>query len=162
MNPPSWYPQGRASNPKVNALDSVALRLLLRFVVDFFFWTFPFLSLLHTSLRLALFRSFSFPLLASIASFSCSRSRARWGISSGHERDVTAINPADTALARVSGAWGRLPHFLLLLLSFSFPFPHLLLFFFFFCFFFLSFFCFFSFFFFLCSFDLTTSASRTE
>lgn len=109
INPPSWYPQGRASNPKVNALDSTSTALrLLHLVVDFFFWTFPASpqTLLATCLLLSpfLFSFFYyyFYFCRSLASrFSRSRLRVRWRISSGHERDVTAINPADTALARV-------------------------------------------------------------
>lgn len=145
INPPSWYPQGRASNPKVNALDSTTTALrLLHLVVDFFFWTFPaspnpFLP--HASFFLLFcFRFFlNFYFCRSLASrFSRSRLRVRWRISSGHERDVTAINPADTALARVGWASGHLPHFLPLLLSPSLPSSSSI------------------------PFDLTTSASRTE
>lgn len=80
INPPSWYPQGRASNPKVNALDSTSAALrLLRFVVDFFFWTFPASSLsplsslpLSLSFSVFSFFFFSFLSLAGVAFLSLS------------------------------------------------------------------------------------------
>lgn len=182
INPPSWYPQGRASNPEVNALDShrspsasSSASSLTSFSEPFpslSFSLLPFLYHIYVHLLLSRRLSLSFPSRHGTSCFSRSCSRVRWRISSGHERDVTAINPADTALARVGRASGRLPHFLLLLLSFSLPlfllfsyllllfssplllllllllpllvlFPLLL-------------------FFFFYSFDLTTSASRTE
>lgn len=116
INPPSWYPQGRASNPKVNALDShrvpststmlrrcrlLLLLLLLLGIFSFllFFADLPSLFLLH-SLPVCPSRRACFPRRFP-SSFSCSFSRPSQRISSGHERDVTAINPADTALARV-------------------------------------------------------------
>lgn len=152
INPPSWYPQGRASNPKVNALDSHRPPSASSSTSSLTSFSGPFplpLRLAHTSFFLSRFHRC--PLLLRS---SRSRSRVRWRISSGHERDVTAINPADTALARVGRASGRLPHFLLLFLSLSLPssFSSSLS---------RSFSTFCCFFFFY-SFDLTTSASRTE
>lgn len=132
INPPSWYPQGRASNPEVNALDShrspsasSSASSLTSFSEPFpslSFSLLPFLYHIYVHLLLSRRRlSLSFPSRHGTSCFSRSCSRVRWRISSGHERDVTAINPADTALARVGRASGRLPHFLLLLLSFSLP-----------------------------------------
>ena len=156
INPPSWYPQGRASNPKVNALNShrPPSASSSYFVVDFFFWTFPPAPLFATYI--------SFFLASIVARYrvsSRSRLRVRWRISSGHERDVIAINLADTALARVGRASSSFSSFSSLSLPPFFAPPLLSL--------SLSlslslFRSFFTFCFFFYSFDLTTSASRTE
>lgn len=148
INPPSWYPQGRASNPKVNALDShrPPSALLLRFVVDFFFWTLP-----------------PFPLRLPHTSFFLSRfhRRARWyhvPLTLAHEWDGEshlATSGMSLPLIPPIRPWpesvGPRAVFLIFFFSLSlslppsYP-PSLSIF----------------YFFFFYSFDLTTSASRTE
>ena len=136
INPPSWYPQGRASNSKVNVPGSHPPPPRFVVVVDFFFffWTsspsslffarLPFLSFVHSlslSLSLSLSPSVALGALAFLLlvgspplSSACSRDRAGESHLATSGMSLPLIPPI-RPWPGSNGASSRLPRFLLLL-----------------------------------------------